>query len=166
MIYIDYFCNEFVISKESTLTYTMQCIGYPACASSVTQSCPTLCDPMDCSPPGSSVHGTLQVRILEWAAISYTRIFLTQGCKLVSPALAGRRFITVPPGKPGNPAWNIHTHPSDGALPYPKAFVFFFNNKQILQKISSSLPLLSPASDIFKNKVISFLKSSWKMSTN
>ena len=30
------------------------------------QSCLTLCDPMDCSPPGSSVHGILQVRILEW----------------------------------------------------------------------------------------------------
>ena len=34
----------------------------------VSQSCPTLCDPMDCSPPGSSVHGTNQARILEWAA--------------------------------------------------------------------------------------------------
>ena len=34
----------------------------------VTQSCPTLCDPMDCSPPGSSVRGILQARILEWAA--------------------------------------------------------------------------------------------------
>ena len=32
----------------------------------VTQLCPTLCDPTDCSPPGSSVHGTLQARILEW----------------------------------------------------------------------------------------------------
>ena len=30
------------------------------------QSCPTLCDPMDCSPPGSSVHGILQARVLEW----------------------------------------------------------------------------------------------------
>ena len=38
----------------------------------VTQSCPTLCDPMDCSPPGSSVHGILQARILEWAAISFS----------------------------------------------------------------------------------------------
>ena len=37
------------------------------------QSCPTLCDPMDCSPPGSSVHGILQARILEWAAISFSR---------------------------------------------------------------------------------------------
>ena len=32
------------------------------------QSCPTLCDPMNCSPPGYSVHGILQARILEWAA--------------------------------------------------------------------------------------------------
>ena len=39
----------------------------------VTQSCPTLCDPMDCSPPGSSVHGILQARILEWVAISFSR---------------------------------------------------------------------------------------------
>ena len=35
----------------------------------VTQSCPTLCNPLDCSPPGSSVHGILQARILEWVAI-------------------------------------------------------------------------------------------------
>ena len=37
------------------------------------QSCLTLGDPMDCSPPGSSVHGILQVRILEWVAISSSR---------------------------------------------------------------------------------------------
>ena len=37
------------------------------------QSCPTLCDPMDCSPPDSSVHGILQARILEWVAISFSR---------------------------------------------------------------------------------------------
>ena len=39
----------------------------------VTQSCPTLLYPMDCSPPGSSVHGISQVRILEWVAISFSR---------------------------------------------------------------------------------------------
>ena len=43
------------------------------CEVEVTQSCLTLCDPMDCNPPGSSVHGTLQARILEWVAISYSR---------------------------------------------------------------------------------------------
>ena len=39
----------------------------------VTQSCLTVCDPMDCSPPGSSVHESLQARILEWVAISFSR---------------------------------------------------------------------------------------------
>ena len=39
----------------------------------VWQLCPTLCDSMDCSPTGSSVHGILQARILEWVAISYSR---------------------------------------------------------------------------------------------
>ena len=38
----------------------------------VAQSCPTLCDPMDCSPPGSSGHGILQARMLEWVAISFS----------------------------------------------------------------------------------------------
>ena len=39
----------------------------------ITQSCPNLCDPMDCTLPGSSVHGILQARILEWVAISFSR---------------------------------------------------------------------------------------------
>ena len=43
------------------------------CVCSVTQLCLTLCGPMDCSPPGSSVHGILQVRILEWVAIPFSR---------------------------------------------------------------------------------------------
>ena len=41
--------------------------------SEVTQSCPTLCDPVDSSQPGSSVHGIFQARILEWVAISFSR---------------------------------------------------------------------------------------------
>ena len=40
---------------------------------SVTQSCLTLCDPMDCGPPGFSVHGVLHTRIVEWVAISFSR---------------------------------------------------------------------------------------------
>ena len=39
----------------------------------VAQSCPTLCNPMDCSPPGSSIYGIFQARVLEWAAISFSR---------------------------------------------------------------------------------------------
>ena len=41
--------------------------------SEVAQSCPTLCDPMDCSLPGSSAHGIFQTRVLEWVAISVSR---------------------------------------------------------------------------------------------
>ena len=39
----------------------------------VTQSCPTLCNPMDCGPPGSSVHEILQARMLEWEAVPFFR---------------------------------------------------------------------------------------------
>ena len=39
----------------------------------VTQSCPTLCEPLECSPPGSSVRGIFQVRLLEWVAIYFSR---------------------------------------------------------------------------------------------
>ena len=41
----------------------------------VAQSCPTLCDAMDCSPSGSSVHGILPARILEWVAMPFSRGF-------------------------------------------------------------------------------------------
>ena len=40
----------------------------------VTQSCPTLCDPLDCSPPGPSVHGILQASILEWVAMPSSKV--------------------------------------------------------------------------------------------
>ena len=43
------------------------------CCCLLTKLCPTLCDPIDCSPPGSSVHGISQARILEWVAISFSR---------------------------------------------------------------------------------------------
>ena len=57
----------------------------------VTQSCLTLCDPMDCSPLGSSVHGVLQVRILEWVASPSSGDLLDLG---IEPALADG-FFTV-----------------------------------------------------------------------
>ena len=64
------------------------------------QSCLTLCDPMDCSQLGSSVHGILQARILEWVAMSFSRGFSPdREVELTSPELAGRFFTTEPPGK-------------------------------------------------------------------
>ena len=70
---------------------------------SVAQLCLTLCNPMDCSPPGSLVPGISQTRILEQFAISSSTRSSQPGIRppcLTSPALAGRFFITMPPGKP------------------------------------------------------------------
>ena len=47
--------------------------------SEVAESCPTLSDPMDCGPPGSSVHGIFQARVLEWGAIAFSILLLHDG---------------------------------------------------------------------------------------
>ena len=51
--------------------FLLQCMKVKS-ESEVAQSCPTLCDPMDCSPPGSSIHGIFQARVLEWGAIAFS----------------------------------------------------------------------------------------------
>ena len=52
--------------------------------SEVAESCPTLRDPMDCSPPGSSVHGIFQARVLEWGAIAFSKGSSTSRLKQLS----------------------------------------------------------------------------------
>ena len=66
----------------------------------VAQSCPTLFDPVDCSPPGSSVHGILQGRILESVAISFSRGSSDPGIEPGSPASQADALPSEPPGKP------------------------------------------------------------------
>ena len=68
--------------------------------SEVAQSCPTLRDPMDCSPPDSSVHGISQARVLEWVAIAFSRKHsatakLLQSCPTLCNPIDGS-----PPGSP------------------------------------------------------------------
>ena len=73
------------------------------CAKSL-QLCPTLCDPIDCTPPGSSVHGILQARILEWVAMPSSkgasqprdRALIRISC------IADGFFIAEPLGKPNS----------------------------------------------------------------
>ena len=65
----------------------------------VAQSCPTLCDPMGCSPPSSSAHGILQARILEWVAISSSRGSSRPRDGTQVSCIAGEFFTTEPPGK-------------------------------------------------------------------
>ena len=74
-----------------------------ACACSVAQLCQTLCDPMDCSPPGSSVHGISQAQ--NWSGLPFLPLGDLPNSGIepttpVSPALAGWFFTTESPGKP------------------------------------------------------------------
>ena len=64
------------------------------------QSCPTLCDPMDYSPPASSVHGIFQARILEWFAVSFSRVSSQPRDWTQVSYTAGRFLLTESPGKP------------------------------------------------------------------
>ena len=60
------------LNVPSTHTWHNELCRAAAAAAKSLQSCPTLCDPMDCSPPGSPVPGILQARTLEWVAISFS----------------------------------------------------------------------------------------------
>ena len=78
--------------------------------SEVPQSCPTLSDPMDCSLPGSSIHGIFQARVLEWVAIAFSKLateggMQTSRCELTLQQegvddLVKKRLIAVPLANP------------------------------------------------------------------
>ena len=100
----------------------------------VAQSCLTPCDPMDCSSPGSSVHGILQARILERVAIPFSRGSSDPGIEPRSPVMHTDSLPSEPPGKPrtrvtepkhkynANTLWK--TPPAPGALMTHKAPTF------------------------------------------
>ena len=63
--------NHWTKNLRKSLSHIYVCVWMCVCVH--TQSCPTLCSPMDCSPLSSSAHGTFQARILEWGTIYYSR---------------------------------------------------------------------------------------------
>ena len=111
-------------SVYTTCFHNWELFWYESVKVLVAQLCSTLCDPMDCSPPGSSVHGISQARILEWVAISFSRgsskprdwtqVFHIVGRRFTvwaipfsrgssqpqASCIAGRFFTYEPPGKP------------------------------------------------------------------
>ena len=89
---------------ESSCSFSKYC-----CCCSVTKSYLTLCNHMDCSLPGSSVHRVLQARILEWDAISVSRESSWTRDQTCISCIRGRFFITEPPGKrPSGPPYTVH----------------------------------------------------------
>ena len=73
---IDWLCDLEQVDTLSELYFSLltYMVNKIKSESEVTQSSPTLCNPMDCSLPCSSVHGVFQARVLEWIAISFSRV--------------------------------------------------------------------------------------------
>ena len=80
--------------------------------SEVAQSCPTLCDPMDCSSPGSSIHGIFQARVLEWSRLPFPfpDDLPDPGIEPGSPALLADALQSEPPGIPDSSAGEESSH--------------------------------------------------------
>ena len=74
---------------------------FPSIKVLVTQSCPTLCNPMDSRPPGSSVHEILQARILEYIAIPFSKESFCARDQTGSSALQADSLPSEPPGNKG-----------------------------------------------------------------
>ena len=127
-------------------------------------SCPTLCEPSDCSLPGSSVHGILQARILEWVAILFSRrIFPTQESNLHLQHLLHWQASSLPLAPHGKPKWTWSLEPLIKSITRPlhMSRTWFFyktsftipsyhtteawkdDNHHILKAYSSNLPKCS-----------------------
>ena len=109
------------------------------------QSRPTLCNLMDYGPPGSSVHGIFQARILEWVAVSFSRGFsrLKDQTHVSYFSCVDRQIfflLLVPPGKP------IYTHFSLNIQPCPRTWLtpkrlILFGDHVCLRRKRSPVPL-------------------------
>ena len=112
----------------------LRCYGYAAAAAKSLQSCPTLCDPIDSSSPGSPVPGILQARTLEWAATSFSNAWKW---KVKAKSLNRVRLLATP--------WNA-AHRALPSMGFSR------------QEYWSEVPLPSPAMDM-QNQIFSILLS-------
>ena len=91
-----YMYSQFIVlicnSANNFSSYHELLITKSESESEVAQSCPTLCDPVDCSLPGFSIHGILQARILEWVTISFSRGSSRPGDRTWVSHIVGRHF--------------------------------------------------------------------------
>ena len=101
-------CGGSQDNRNTTVIITVTIRIRERCCFWVIKSCPWLfCDAMDCSPPGSTVHGISQARILEWVATAFSYHYSGHlpdhpGTEPASPALADRFFTAEVSGKPKN----------------------------------------------------------------
>ena len=128
--------HELVMVEGSDKTWST---GEEVKWSEVAQSCPTPCDPVDCSPPGFSVHGSLQVRILEWVAISFSRGSSRPRDQTWVSCIAGGFFtIWTTRETPFYSYWSLN---SGYSFPHSPFTLFLLLFSPILSSISSPILL-------------------------
>ena len=91
--------NEFLVCQTRVFASV---VSVPLRCAKVLQPCPALCDPVNHSLPGSSVHGTLQARILEWVAFPFSRGLSSPGIEPMSPTLQANSLLAESQWKPNN----------------------------------------------------------------
>ena len=111
-------------------------ISFEVKCSEVTQSCPTLCNPMDCNVQDSSVHGIFQARVLEWVAISFSRGSSRPRDRTWVSRIAGRCFTIWATRPPGN-----------GLGPFIKLLLKCFITESSLLIWKQSLNLITTVGD-------------------
>ena len=108
--------------------FLLQCMKVKS-ESEVAQLCPTLSDPMDCSPPGFSVHGIFQARVLQWGPLPSPDVTLTpqkypvcSSCKLASEIFGGGNpsGVTSEPEEAGNCMTSVHRAAQGRSLVFPR----------------------------------------------
>ena len=123
----------FSMIKNETLILSIPCM----CA----QLYPTLCNPVDCSLPGFSVHRILQARILEWLLFPSPGDLPNPGLEPTSPALAGRFFTTEPPRKPSLNVQTLLIGPTAAQISW---IPVTNNNNDIFKIITTNLGTMYP----------------------
>ena len=128
--------------------------NWVVCVYLVTQSCPSLCSPMDCSPPGSSVHRIFQARILEWVSIAYSRESSSPKYQTHKSCEADSLPLE-PLGKSCKTEFNLLQLFSCGQLFAPswtvahQAFLSITNSQSLLKLTSIELVMSSPSPPAF-----------------
>ena len=98
-IHVCVYIHIYIHTRVYVYIYTHTCIHVSMCVctqtlSTCAQSCPTVCDPVNCRPPGFSVHGIRQAKILEWEAVSFSRVSSQLRDETQVSCVAGR-FFTI-----------------------------------------------------------------------
>ena len=132
--------------RESETRKILHCAAATAAAAAakLLQSCPTLCDPIDGSPPGSRIPGILQARTLEWVAISFSN---ARKWKVKVKSLSRVRLLATPwtAAYQAPPSMEFSRQEYWSGVPLPSLFIVLLNMKKKVKVLFSPVWLVRPS---------------------